>query len=307
MESRKRVKKQIRHLTSKKMLKGKLNNVMAYCLLLIFGFVFIYPIVFMVLRSFMPSGDIFNPYVHMVPSRFVGDNYKLLFSKMNFLQGIGQSVILSFISSGLQVVACGLMGYGLSRFEFPLKKLYLGLVVVSFVIPSQVLMIPTYLGYNELGIIGSKLSFFLPAIMGQGLKSSIFILIFFNFFNTIPKVLDEAAQIDGASALQVFLRVAIPLSLPAVILTMIFSVVWYWNESYLTTLYIGEAKTLPIQMSAVLSTLENLANRDPNAAQVNVPVKMAANFLTIVPLLGFYAVLQKQFVESVDKSGITGE
>ncbi len=294
-------------MTSKKEIKGRLFNLISYALLLIFGFVFIYPIVYMILKSFMPKGDIFNPYVHLIPSRFVLDNYKLLFEKMNFFEGIGQSILLTFTSAALQVISCGLMGYGLSRFDFKLKKLYIALVIISFVIPSQVLMIPTYLGYSELGLIGSKLSFFLPAAFGQGLKSSIFILIFYNFFNTIPRVLDEAAQIDGASSLQIFLRIAIPLSIPAVILTMIFSVVWYWNESYLTTLYIGEAKTLPIQMASVLSTMENMANKDPNAAMVNIPFKMAANFVTIVPLLIFYSILQKQFVESVDKSGITGE
>lgn len=302
-----KISRQIRHMTSKKEIKGRLFNLISYALLLIFGFVFIYPIVYMILKSFMPQGDIFNPYVHLIPSRFVLDNYKLLFKKMNFFEGIGQSILLTFTSAALQVVSCGLMGYGLSRFDFKLKKLYIALVIISFVIPSQVLMIPTYLGYSELGLIGSKLSFFLPAAFGQGLKSSIFILIFYNFFNTIPRVLDEAAQIDGASSLQIFLRIAIPLSIPAVILTMIFSVVWYWNESYLTTLYIGEAKTLPIQMASVLSTMENMANKDPNAAMVNIPFKMAANFVTIVPLLIFYSILQKQFVESVDKSGITGE
>ena len=302
-----KISRQIRHMTSKKEIKGRLFNLISYALLLIFGFVFIYPIVYMILKSFMPKGDIFNPYVHLIPSRFVLDNYKLLFEKMNFFEGIGQSILLTFTSAALQVISCGLMGYGLSRFDFKLKKLYIALVIISFVIPSQVLMIPTYLGYSELGLIGSKLSFFLPAAFGQGLKSSIFILIFYNFFNTIPRVLDEAAQIDGASSLQIFLRIAIPLSIPAVILTMIFSVVWYWNESYLTTLYIGEAKTLPIQMASVLSTMENMANKDPNAAMVNIPFKMAANFVTIVPLLIFYSILQKQFVESVDKSGITGE
>jgi multiple sugar transport system permease protein len=302
-----KISRQIRHMTSKKEIKGRLFNLISYALLLIFGFVFIYPIVYMILKSFMPQGDIFNPYVHLIPSRFVLDNYKLLFDKINFFEGIGQSILLTFTSAALQVISCGLMGYGLSRFDFKLKKLYIALVIISFVIPSQVLMIPTYLGYSELGLIGSKLSFFLPAAFGQGLKSSIFILIFYNFFNTIPRVLDEAAQIDGASSLQIFLRIAIPLSIPAVILTMIFSVVWYWNESYLTTLYIGEAKTLPIQMASVLSTMENMANKDPNAAMVNIPFKMAANFVTIVPLLIFYSILQKQFVESVDKSGITGE
>lgn len=183
----------------------------------------------------------------------------------------------------------------------------MALAVATFIIPGQVLMIPTYLGYSQLGIIGSPLSFFLPAAMGQGIKSAIFILIFYNFFGTIPKSLDEAAQIDGASFLKIFYKVAVPLSIPAVILTMIFSIVWYWNESYLITLYIEKARTLPLQMAAVLSTMENLANRDPNVAQMNVNIKMAASVITIIPLLIFYGFFQRQFVESVDKSGITGE
>jgi len=295
------------HIFAKKIWKKRISDIISYALLLIFGFVFIYPIVYMILRSFMGQGDIFNPFVHLVPTKPVLDNYKLLFGKMNFLKAIAQSIYLSFTSSALQVISCGLTGYGLSRFDFRLKKVYIALIIVSFVIPSQVLMIPTYLGLNELGLIGSRLSFFLPAVLGQGLKSSIFILIFYNFFNTIPRVLDEAAQIDGASAWIIFRKIAIPLSVPAVVLTMIFSIVWYWNESYLTTLYINDAGTLPIQMSSVLSTLQNMANKDPNAMQVNIPVKMAANVLTIIPLLIFYTVLQRQFIESVDRTGITGE
>lgn len=287
--------------------KGFIRMVSIYALLLIFGFVFIYPLFFMLLRSFMPMMDLFNPYVYLIPSRFTLDHYLQIFSKINLLDALSNSIFLSFVSAFFQAVSCGLMGYGLSRFEFRLKKVYMALAVATFIIPGQVLMIPTYLGYSQLGIIGSPLSFFLPAAMGQGIKSAIFILIFYNFFGTIPKSLDEAAQIDGASFLKIFYKVAVPLSIPAVILTMIFSIVWYWNESYLITLYIEKARTLPLQMATVLSTMENLANRDPNVAQMNVNIKMAASVITIIPLLIFYGFFQRQFVESVDKSGITGE
>lgn len=293
--------------TFKKHGKGFLKISSIYALLLIFGFVFIYPLLFMLLRSFMPVMDLFNPYVYLIPSRFTLEHYLLIFSKINLVEALSNSIFLSFVTAFFQVVSCGLMGYGLSRFEFRLKKVYQVLAVAAFIIPGQVLMIPTYLGYSELGIIGSPLAFFLPAAMGQGLKSTIFILIFYNFFDALPKSLDEAAQIDGASFFRIFYKVAIPLSIPAVILTLIFSIVWYWNESYLTTLFIEKAKTLPLQMASVLSIMENLANKDPNVAQMNVNIKMAASVITIVPLLIFYGFFQRQFVESVDKSGITGE
>ncbi len=285
-----------------------LSKLTTYLLLAIFGFVFAYPLVYIVLKSFMPRDDLFNPMVAMVPSVFTLENYNLLFGKFRYIESLGYTFFLAGVSSALQTLSCGLMGFGLSRYRFKLKPVYMALVVVAFIIPAQVLMIPTYMQYSRLKILGSPIAFFLPALLGQGLNSPIFILIFYSFFNTIPKSLDEAAQIDGASPARVFFGILLPLSLPAVQLTFIFSLVWYWNETYLTTLYIGSsAKTILNQISLVLSTLENDAVRDPSEALINVPIRMAATFLTIAPLLALYGVMQKQFVESIDKSGITGE
>ncbi len=284
---------------------GKLTT---YALLIIFGFVFAYPLVYLILQSVMPPEDLFNPVVNMVPSVFTMDNYARLFKKFNYWGSLGYTTYLAGVSSLLQTASCGLMGYGLSRYQFKLKPVYLVLVIASFIIPQQVLMIPTYMQYSNLGLLGNVLSFFLPAAFGQGLKSPIFILIFFSFFNTIPKSLDEAAQIDGASALGTFAKILLPLAFPAVMLTFIFSLVWYWNENYLTALYIGSsAKTILSQVSIVLSNLESEALKESTEMLINVPIRMAATFLTIVPLLLFYFVMQRQFVESIDRSGITGE
>jgi len=281
---------------------------MVYALLLIFGFVFVYPLVYMLLRSFMPPEDVFNPTVNFVPSLFTLENYRLIFSKMNLWKSLGYSLTLSGICSLLQALSCGLMGFAMSRFKFKMKPVYLVLVLVCFIVPSQVTMIPTYLGFSNLKLLGSPMAFFIPAILGQGFKAPIFILIFYSFFNTIPTALDEAAQIDGAPPLLIFFRILVPLAMPAIVLTIIFSMVWYWNETYLTAIYIGDsAKTLLREISAILSLMENEALRDPIAGKINVPVKMAASFICVAPLLVFYLVMQKQFVESIDKSGITGE
>jgi multiple sugar transport system permease protein len=279
-----------------------------YALLCVFGFVFVYPLIYIVLAGFMPPEDMFNPAVRFLPSVFTADNYSLLFSRMNFFGAIGYSIFLAGTSAALQSLACGLMGFALSRYNFKLKKLYLALILVCFIIPSQVTMIPTYLGFSRLRLLGSPLSFFIPAALGQGFKSPIFILIFYSFFNTIPRSLDEAGMIDGASPARIFFSILVPLAVPGFVLSFLFSFVWYWNESYLTVIYIGNsAKTLLNQIAGVISTLSNEAIRDPMAARINVPIKMASAVLCVTPLLILYLVVQRQFVESVDRAGITGE
>jgi len=279
-----------------------------YALLIIFAFVYIYPLTYAALQSFMAAEDIFNPMVHYVPENFTFDNYLVLINRMNFFGSIAYSMFLSGTTGLISALSCGLMGFALSRFEFKLKKLYIGLLIACLIIPPQVLMIPTFLGYSNLGLIGSEISFFLPALLGQGIKAPIFILICYSYFNTIPKSLDEAAQIDGCSPLATFFRMLLPLAMPALVLVFIFSMVWYWNETYLTTLYIGDsANTLNSNIALVLSTMENEALRDPMMARVNLPVKMASVIISIIPLVVFYLFMQKQFVEGIDRTGITGE
>src|SRR5699024_5901340 len=113
------------------------------------------------------------------------------------------------LPSIVQTAIAAIIGYGFARFEFPLKKILFGMVLATFIIPPQVLMIPRYVFYNELELIGSSLSFILPAAFGQGLNSTIFILIFYQFFRGMPQSLEEAANLDGAGNVRIFLTIAI--------------------------------------------------------------------------------------------------
>lgn len=106
------------------------------------------------------------------------------------------------------------------------------------------------LTYRRLGLLGSLWSLVLPALGGQGFRSAIFILIFYQTFLSLPKVLEEAARIDGASEARVFFQFAVPSALPAYIVSVIFSIVWYWNETYLTVVFLeGGIQTLPMRLS----------------------------------------------------------
>ncbi|MEW5987925.1 MAG: carbohydrate ABC transporter permease, partial [Chloroflexota bacterium] len=212
--------------------------------------------------------------------------------------------------SVLQAIVCSLVGYGLARYRFRGKNLIFILILATFIIPAQNTVIPQMLTYRNLGLLGNILALILPAVMGQGYKSAIFILIFYQTFLTLPKVLEEAARLDGASDLEIFLRIALPAAVPAYIITVIFSTVWYWNETYLTVIFLeGGIKSLPMQLTKFVQAYENLY--PPGTVNIfdrlNEAVKLSGTFLNILPLLLMYFVLQKWFVESVERSGIAGE
>lgn len=182
--------------------------------------------------------------------------------------------------------------------------------MATFIIPAQNTAIPQMLTFKSLGLLGNVFAIILPALFGQGYRSAIFILIFYQTFMSLPKVLEEAARLDGASDLKVFLLVGLPAAVPAFIVSIIFSTVWYWNESYLTLMFLeGGVQTLPMQLAKFTQAYENLY---PSGMvnifdRLNEAVKLAGTFLNILPLLVMYFVLQKWFVESVEMTGITGE
>ena len=186
----------------------------------------------------------------------------------------------------------------------------LALVLATFIVPPQVLVIPRYLLFHELGILDSIMAYILPATFGQGLQSAIFILIFYQTFKTIPTALEEAAQLDGAGFFKIFYKIAIPMGSAAYIISFLFSFVWYWNETQLAAIYFGnQLTTLPLQLQrfAMQFNLMFAQSGTQANANINEGIEMAGTLLSILPLLVIYFIMQRWFVESVDRSGITRE
>ena len=306
------VKKIRKKLMGRKGTDGWVFRLFVYLLIASVAFTFLYPFIYLALTSLQSPEDIIDATVGLVPRTIYFENYVKAFKTIGFFTALEGSIRISLLPALAQVFSTALIGYGFARFDFKLKKLVVVIILFTFIIPAPVLMIPTYLMYRDLGILGNVGSFIYPALFGQGLKSTIFIMIFYQFFNTIPKVLDEAARVDGAGPIRVFLRVTLPLAVPAVVVVFLFSFVWYWNETYLTGLYIDGARTLPLQLSRFAASFrEQFGNVDPNAEdfvdRINEAIYMAGTLISILPLLLMYFGLQKWFVESVDRSGITGE
>lgn len=294
----------------KRTMQSIIYNGVIYLFLIIMGFVFLFPLLKMISMSLMSSEDLVNPLVNWLPYTFSAENYKRALLVLGYGQTLWTTACVSILPALLQTLTCSLVGYGLARFSFKGKKLVFGLVLATFIIPSQITMIPQFLMYKSLGILYSINAYLLPAVLGQGFKSSIFILIFYNFYKQIPVSLIEAAEVDGANQIKVFLHVAMPVAKPGFLISFLLSTVWYWNETYLGSLYFGSAiKTLPIKLETFVETFNQTVSASEAAAGVsaNEAVQMAGTFLVILPLILLYAFTQKWFVEGIDKSGITGE
>ena len=270
----------------------------------------LYPLLFMFVTSLKSPTDLLNPMVQWIPTEIYMGNYVKAWRVLNYPTTIVSSILVSVIPSLIQAAVCSVIGYGLARYRFKGKGLIFALIMATFIIPAQNTAIPQMLTFKSLGLLGNVFAIILPALFGQGYRSAIFILIFYQTFMSLPKVLEEAARLDGASDLKVFLLVGLPAAVPAFIVSIIFSTVWYWNESYLTLMFLeGGVQTLPMQLAKFTQAYENLY---PSGMvnifdRLNEAVKLAGTFLNILPLLVMYFVLQKWFVESVEMTGITGE
>ncbi|MFC1465146.1 MAG: carbohydrate ABC transporter permease [Candidatus Brachytrichaceae bacterium NZ_4S206] len=290
--------------------RGIVFSIALYALLIAIGFVYLYPLLFMFVTSIKSPADLLNPMVQWVPNEVYIGNYVKAFRVLNYPASLANSIFASIAPSLLQTATASLIGYGLARYRFPGRRIIMLLILATFIIPPQNTVIPQMLTYRNLGLLGNPLALILPASLGQGLKSAIFILIFYQTFLSLPKVLEEAARLDGASDLRIFLSIAVPSALPAYLIAFIFSVVWYWNETFLMVVFLeGGVQTLPLQLSKFAQAYENLY--PPGVVNIfdrlNEAVKMSGTFLNILPLLVLYFVLQKWFVESIERTGIAGE
>ena len=293
--------------------EGFVKQLVVYALLIGIGFIYLYPILYMFATSLMDRDDLLDSSVKWIPSSFYFQNYVDAAKSMDFFNSIWKGLLIAGLPTVCTIAVCMIVGYGFARFEFKGKKILMVILIFVYILPAQVTMIPTYVMYNNMGILGTLGAFVFPAILANGLNAPIFILIFYQFFKQIPKVLLEAAMIDGCGYWKSFFKIAIPSAGPAILTVGLFCFVWYWNNSYLTELYVQGLTNqsmwtnLVIKLKDFDSGFQTKASTGDVAVSLNESVRMAATSITVLPLLILYFILQRHFVESIDRTGITGE
>ena len=285
-----------------------------YFVLICIGFVYLEPIFEIIAKTFMSADDIIDPSVTWIPQSLSLDNLKIATTVLNIGPTLRNSILFSGGMALAQTFVSALTAFALSRYSFRGKGLWFVMMVLSFIIPVPVLMVPRLMMFvtaqTTVGIqlIGTAIPQVLMAVMGQGVYSAVLILIFYTSFNMIPKVLDEAAQIDGASAFKVFWFVVVRISASTILVVFLFSFVWNWNETYITgTLLRNNIALLPAKLNMFNSEFDGVVSAEGTAFRLNEAYKMAATLLSIAPLLIMYAFVQRKFIEGIENTGITGE
>jgi multiple sugar transport system permease protein len=287
-----------------------------YFVLICISFIYLEPIFSMISMTFMSGKDIIDPSVEWLPKTPSVKNLSVAATVLDLKTTLVNSIWFSALLAVAQTAVSALTGFALSRYNFKLKNFWFIMILLAFIIPVPLLMIPrlmifistqNILGFN---LIGTPLPQILMALFGQGVYSTVLILIFYNFFNLIPYSLDEAAMIDGASPMQVFIQIAMKLSFSTVLVVFLFSLVWNWNETYITgTLVRNSIQLLPAKLNMFDSAFQSYASAGRGSAEfkINEAYKMAATLISITPMLILYSFVQKQFIQGIENTGITGE
>lgn len=297
---------------------GHVVWVIARALFLIgMGFVLLYPLLMALSISFRTRADLLDPSVVWIPKHFTLENIEFAWKELEYLTSLKNTALLSLVSSLLQIISCAVVAYGFARFKFPGKNLLFALVIFTIVVPEQVLFIPKYLMYQDFNFLGigwivslftgekvnllnNPLVMYLPALLGVGIRSGLFIYIFNQFYRNLPRELEEAAYIDGCGYYATFLRIVLPNARTSVLTVFLFSVVWYWNDYFQASMYFVNMNTL----STMLARLSDTAiNFESTLKSVRL---QAGSLLLILPMLILFLCFERFFTEGLERSGIVG-
>lgn len=294
--------------------RNMIIKIAIYFVLICVGFVYLEPIFEIIAKTFMSPEDIIDPSVKWIGKSMSLNNLEVASQVLKIGPTLRNTILWSGGLAVLQTLVSALTGYALSRYEFKFKKVWIVMLVLAFIIPVPVTMIPKLMMFttvqSSVGIqlIGTPIPQVLMAALGQGVFSTVLILIFYTSFNMIPKVLDEAAQIDGASSLKIFWFIVVKMSATTILVVFLFSFVWNWNETYTTgTLLRDNIQLLPARLGMFDHEFSSLAAAQGEVYKLNEAYKMAATLISISPLLLLYLFVQKQFIQGIENTGITGE
>lgn len=286
-------------------------------------FVILYPIIYMVTTAFRPQADMNDPTVMWIPKHFTFQNILDAAKAMNYWTTVKTTLLLNIGCSLVQSVTCAVTGYGFARFKFKFKSLLFGIVIMMILVPPQIILIPQYIFFryfdifgiinavsgNTINLIDSPLTMYLPAITANGIRAGLFIYIFRQFFRGLPKELEDAAYLDGCSPFRTFVQVMAPNAGASFLTVFLLSVVWYWNDYYVSVSFFTKNQTIALMVTNLKDNLTRIIFDNGNVA-VNVReliVWMEAGCLiAILPMLIMYIILQKNFTEGVERSGLVG-
>ncbi len=298
-----------------------------FFLLLGIAYVALYPILTMFLNTFSKASDIFSAKHTWIPDNPTFDNYIELFKWFKYWDHAWITIQIVVISTLLQLVICSMTGYGLARYKFKGNVIVFMMMLITIVVPMKTAQIPMYLDYRffnffgigdlvgkitgtplETNLLNTHWVYYLPAALGVGLNAGLFTFMFRQFFKSMPKDLEDAGRVDGCNALQVFLRIIVPNTIPVFVTVALLSCVFYWNDTDVAGMFLNLPERSPLMLYAKQASNDfglfwQTLKLSAEQYRTNCYVIMLTS---VAPLVLVYIVGQKFFTECMDRSGIKG-
>jgi multiple sugar transport system permease protein len=266
-----------------------------HAVIIALGLVMLYPVLWLFSSSFKPNNLIFSD-PGLWPKKVTLDNY---INGWKGLQGVSfgrffaNSALISLMSVLGNVVTCSLAAFAFARLEFRLKKLWFGLMLLTIMLPYHVTLVPQYVLYNKFNWINTYLPLIVPKWLAH---DSFFILLMVQFIRGIPRELDESATLDGCGQGQIYRRIIMPLLLPALITTSIFTFIWTWDDFFSQMIYLNNVKLFTVQLG-IRSLFDPSGQSDWGAL-------LAMSVLSLLPIVTVFLFFQRYFLNGIATTGL---
>ena len=277
--------------------KKIIKKVIYHILVLAFGFIMIYPVLWMISGSLKDNAEILRGTLSLVPSKLRWNNYARGFKGFggtSFAVFFKNSLFVTTIATFGTVISSALVAYALSRIRFKGRKLWFTCMLATMMLPSQVIMIPQYLIYYRLHLVPG----YVPLILPYFCRQAFFIYQMMQFMQGIPRELDEAAKIDGCSKYGIFTRVIFPLLKPAIVTTVIIQFYWKWDDYMGPLLYLSRPASYTASIAIKLFA--------DSASVTDYGAMFAMSTLSLVPVFLIFLFFNKYLVEGIGTSGLKG-
>jgi multiple sugar transport system permease protein len=274
---------------------GHLRRLAFVLVLCVLSLVFIYPFIWAVSASLKPREDVFNN--ELVPHNWAPENYDKVWDATQMLTWMLNSLQVGFLAAGAVTLSSALVAFGFAYFRFPGRSVLFGLVLATMMLPFAVTMIPVFLIWNELALVNTKIPLWAMNLFG----SAFYIFLLRQFFLGIPRELFEAARVDGDNFFTMFLRIALPLAKPALVVAFVFELQASWNDLIKPLIYLQDPDlyTIPLGLKSVLDGFGQ-------SGEMQWEIIIAATVIATIPMILIFFLGQRYFVEGIAAAGRKG-
>jgi multiple sugar transport system permease protein len=256
---------------------------------------FVYPFVWLVSASFKPRSDVFDN--RLIPKTFTLDNYVRVWHEAPMALWLTNTVIVTVLATVTVTISSALVAWGFAHFRFRGRDFLFGLVLATMMIPGAVTMIPTYLIWHSLGLVGTLV----PLWAGNLFGSAFYIFLLRQFFLSVPREYFEAARVDGCSFFGLFWRIALPLARPALAIVFVFEIQASWNDLLKPLIYLQNTSlfTMPRGLKSIVDTFGN-------GGEHHWEIISAASLIATIPMIVVFAFAQRHIIEGIATTGRKG-